>query len=87
MTIPVEEFTPPTLEDLEAQALEFFKENKPKLYKEYKKAGELDKLQEICKSRAERTKELAEYLISSGTWAGQAYLQATRQIILESDTD
>jgi hypothetical protein len=69
--------------DLEAKALEYVKENKPKEYRKMKKSGDLD---EYCRLAAKAARESAEALIKSGMWDREAWNLAIRQEILESPT-
>jgi hypothetical protein len=69
--------------DLEAKALEYVRENKPKEYRKMKKSGELD---EYCRLAAKAAREFAQTLIASGVWDHEAWPRAIRQEILERPT-
>lgn len=82
--IPFDEFVPPTQKQLEAQARDFYRTCKRKVYRELKKSNELN---EICQLKAQVAKRYAEDLISSGEHPGPAWSRAIRLEILESETD
>lgn len=73
-----------TQAELEAKALKFIKENKPR---EYRKMKALRELSEYCQLKAERARKQAESLIADGIWDKEAWNLAIRQVILESESD
>ena len=75
---------PPTFEELRQKALVFFKENKPKSYRQMKRDNELD---EVLDMRARACQRYAQGLMEQGMWEGEAWNLAIRQEILESETD
>ena len=77
-------FAPPTQADLEGQALTFYKENRPKLYRSMKKDGTL---QEECAAKANLARKHADSLIRSGTYAAQAWYMAICLQICEREAD
>ena len=81
---PKPEWLPPTQDDLEAQALDFFKRCKPKEYREMKRDGSL---QEVCQLVAEAAQRYAQNLTGSGMWEREAWNMAIRQEILQSESD
>lgn len=78
------EWEAPTQEVLVLKALNFYKECKPKEYREMKKDGSL---QEVCQMKAKAAKRYAESLIHQGMWNREAWNMAVRQEILESESD
>ena len=78
------EWEAPTQEVLVLKALKFFKECKPKEYREMKKDGSL---QEVCELRAEGARRYAENLILGGMFGPAAWNMAVRLEILESESD
>ena len=65
-------------------ALRFMRENRVTAYRAMKRDGELD---EYLQDKVAAAKDYAANLILSGTWAGEAWNQAVRAILLESDSD
>jgi hypothetical protein len=78
------DFVAPTQQELEAKALKFFRECKPKSYREMKKSGDL---KEVCQLRAKATQRYALSLMENGVWETEAWNRAIRLKILESDSD
>ena len=82
---PNKEYKAPTETELINKALVFMKENySRKKYKALKDSGEV---QELAQLKAKAAIRYAENLISSGMWAGEAWNQAIRLEILESESD
>lgn len=79
-----EEFQVPSDSQLREQALKFFKENKPKAYREMKADGSLE---EVLAMRVKAARDYAQTLQNTGTWAGEAWNRAIRLEILESESD
>lgn len=78
------DFVAPTQQELEAKALKFFRECKPKSYREMKNSSEL---KEVCQLRAKATRRYALSLMENGVWETEAWNRAIRLKILESDSD
>ena len=78
------EWEAPTQEVLVLKALKFFKECRPKEYREMKKDGSLES---ECRLQAERAQRYAEALISGGEFDRVAWNMAIRLVILESESD
>jgi len=78
------DFVAPTQQELEAKALKFFKECKPKQYRQMQKDGDL---KEVCQLRAKATRRYALSLMENGVWETEAWNRAIRTKILESDSD
>jgi hypothetical protein len=72
-----------TIADLEAQALKFQRENKPK---EYRTMSQKDR-KELANLKAKAAKRYAENLIESGTPDFVAWPMAIRSQILETESD
>ncbi len=75
-------YQPPTDEELMEMRLDWLRTCKPKELARMRRAGEL---QEHLKDCAEATRGWAE--MPSGEWAGQAWKQAIRWVICESEDD
>lgn len=75
---------PHGLESLAAQAETFFKECKPKAYRQMKKDGSL---LEVCQLRAKAATNFANDMILQGMMPNRAWDIAIRSVILESESD
>ena len=64
-----ETFRPPSHETLREKRRTYLRENKPKVYREFLKEGDLE---EHLEYRAKSATEYAKSLIASGTYVGQA---------------
>lgn len=80
-----EDYKAPTEEKLISKALTFMRKNYSHAkYQELVKSGEL---YQLAKLKAEAAKDRADSLITSGTFPGEAWNQAIRSEILESESD
>lgn len=77
-------FRMPDVEQLEAKALAYIKECKPKEYKAALKNGTLQHWLDL---KVEACQATALSLIQSGMWAGETWNLAIHQEILDSNTD
>lgn len=77
-------YTPPSDADLWWKALGFFRTSKKVQYDAMRLDGSL---KEVVGGRVAACKSYAQRLIDSGTWEGEAWNQAIRQELLESESD
>lgn len=82
--MPPEKFRPPSKDELELQALNFYKTYKREEYQRLKNAGELETL---CHLKAENAMRFAQDSIAIGMSDNEAWNKAIRSEILESETD
>jgi len=66
---------PPSDEVLRQKRLTYLKENKPQMYRELKKDGELE---EHLARKVKFCKETAQYLMKAGIWENEAWNRAIR---------
>ena len=84
MSIPVAEYQAPTDSRLRELIVDYLKRCTPGEYRDMKRLGELEDF--ITRTIA-TTRRHADGLIASGVFAGEAWNQAIRLIIMHSETD
>ena len=73
-----------TDEELREKRLHYLRTCKPKMLRELRRNGELDAHLE---KKARRCRERAQDLIDTGTYEGQAWSWAVREVLLETEAD
>ena len=77
-------YNAPTDADLWLKATEFFRTCKPTAYRAMSREGNLE---DVARRRVDACKSYAQRLINSGIWEGDAWNQAIRAELLESESD
>lgn len=70
----------PTSADLALYAIDYYRIRQPREYKKMRRDGTLN---EVIEGKVKACKDYAQNLIASGTWEGEAWQTAIREVLLQ----